>query len=65
MLLCDYCKTKKVGLIPFTCKCDYKNLCTKCLLPFDHNCNYDYKKEWKAKLEKQLPIVVADKLNKI
>jgi AN1-type zinc finger protein 5/6 len=62
---CEHCKTKKVGIIPFTCKCEYKNLCAKCRLPFDHNCSYDFKKEWKDRLEKVLPVVIADKLNKI
>lgn len=62
---CVHCKTKKVGVIPFTCKCGFKNLCVKCRLPFDHKCTYDYKKEWKDTLEKQLPVVIADKLEKI
>ncbi len=62
---CNYCKTKKVGIIHFTCKCEYKILCVKCRLPFDHNCSFDHKKEWKDKLEKELPLIVAAKLNKI
>jgi hypothetical protein len=62
---CDYCKTKKVGIIPFSCKCDFKILCAKCRLSSDHQCAFDYKKEWKDKLEKQLILVVGDKLNKI
>lgn len=65
MTRCNYCNTKKVGVIPFTCKCGFENLCTKCRLPFDHSCTFDFKKEGKITLEKQLPLIIADKLNKI
>lgn len=65
MPACNHCKTKKVGIISFTCKCEYKILCVNCRLPFDHNCSFDHKKEWKDKLEKELPLIVAAKLNKI
>jgi hypothetical protein len=65
MVLCEYCKIKKVGIIQFPCKCEYKKLCIKCRLPCDHNCSYDCKKEWKEKLEKNLPIIIGDKLTKV
>jgi hypothetical protein len=64
-MLCEYCKKKKVGIINFPCKCEYKNLCMKCRLPSDHNCQFDYKQEWKEELKKQMPVIVADKINKI
>ncbi len=65
MTKCEHCKTKKVGLEPFTCKCEYKKLCIYCHLPSNHNCTFDYKQEWKNKLKKELPVVIADKLNRI
>lgn len=64
-MLCEHCKKKKVGIIIFTCKCEYKNLCMNCRLPSDHNCKYDFKQEWKDELKKQLPVVTAEKVNKI
>ncbi len=63
--LCEYCKKKKVGIMPFSCKCDYKNLCTNCRFPDQHKCTFDYKKEWREKLEKANPVVVKDKLERI
>lgn len=65
MPICDHCKTKKVGSVSFVCKCNYKTLCIKCRYPFVHNCSYDFKNEWKNNLEKNLPVVIADKLTKI
>jgi hypothetical protein len=64
MVRCNHCKTKKL-VIYFTCKCEYNNLCIKCRIPNSHNCTYDYNKEWKCSLEKALPLIVADKMNKI
>lgn len=34
---CDNCR-KKVNLISFECKCNYKTLCNNCKLPEYHNC---------------------------
>jgi hypothetical protein len=62
---CDHCKIKKVGLVPFSCRCGYQNLCVKCRDPFEHKCEYDYKKEGREQLQKMLPVIVADKLNRI
>jgi hypothetical protein len=59
---CNNCK-KKIGIMNFSCRCDYKNLCSKCLS--NHNCNFDYKKDWKESLTKRLPVVIADKIEKI
>ena len=65
MKLCEYCKKKKINLIPFSCKCLYKNLCMKCRLPSNHNCTYDFHTEWKQKLEKELPLIIGNKLERI
>ncbi len=65
MKTCEHCKKKKVNLIPFSCRCLYKNLCMKCRLPSDHNCNFDYREEFKNRLEKELPQIVAIKIDKI
>lgn len=55
---------KKIGLLGFECKC--KNMfCSMHLNPETHNCNYDFKKEQKERLEKQLVKVVNDKVIKI
>lgn len=64
MTFCEYCR-KKTGLIPFSCKCNYKNLCTKCRLPFDHNCSWDFKTEGQKNLEKELCLAKVDKVIKI
>jgi AN1-type zinc finger protein 5/6 len=55
---------KKIGLLGFECKC--KNMfCSMHLNPESHNCNYDFKKEQKDRLEKQLVKVVNDKVIRI
>jgi hypothetical protein len=65
MTSCEHCKKKKIGIIVFSCKCTYKNLCSKCRLPSDHMCTYDYKKEWKDKLSLEMVTIVRDKIIKI
>ena len=57
---CTVCN-KKVGLIPFTCKCnDSFKFCSKHRL--DHDCTFDYRKEQLDKLMKENPKVVAPKI---
>ena len=63
--LCDNCNKKKVGVISFNCKCEKKSLCVGCRLPDQHNCTYDFKKEWKKKLVIANPVVIKDKLERI
>ena len=61
---CDVCNKKvPISYLAFirSCKCD-KHLCSKHKFPEDHKCTYDYKSEQKEKLEKDLPLVVADKV---
>jgi predicted nucleic acid binding AN1-type Zn finger protein len=60
---CCVCK-KKVGIIPFTCKCDEKKVfCSK--HRHDHNCTYDYKKEFQEKFTKENPVIKPSKIIKV
>jgi len=34
-------------------------------MPEDHNCTYDFKKEYQTKLKNDNPIVIGDKMEKI
>ena len=61
---CDFCN-KKAGVMPFSCRCDFKKLCPKCRLPEKHNCKFDYKTTGKEEILKANPIVIADKLVRI
>ncbi len=51
MKKCQKCKKKK--LIIITCKCG-KNFCLLHKCPEEHKCSFDYKKENKENLTKQL-----------
>ena len=63
MPLCSNCNKRKLPLLPFTCECNDKlQLCTKCRMPEDHNCKYDFKSEARKKLEKENPRVIACKM---
>ena len=59
-LRCKNCN-KKLGLIPFSCKCNY-SFCSKCRYPEEHNCEYNFKKHDKDILKKKLVKVVAKKI---
>lgn len=63
---CENCK-KKVNLIYFECKCEYKTLCINCKMPEFHKCKSleEFKKEAKEVLNKNNPVIVSDKLIKI
>ena len=66
VLKCLYCKIRKISSIfSYSCKCGLKNLCQYCKMPEDHKCTFDFIKEGRDKLEKDNPIVISDKLNKI
>jgi len=58
---CHICN-KKMGLIPFNCKCD-NQFCTLCRYPETHNCTYDWKKEGIDKLIKENPKVIGKKVD--
>lgn len=57
-------KCKKKCFISFKCKCE-KIFCTKCKLPEDHNCTFNFKEAGKDKLKQQLIKVENNKINKI
>ena len=55
---------KKVGYYGFKCKCQ-KIFCINHRQATQHACQYDYKAEAKAQLEKLNPLVVSEKIKKI
>lgn len=60
---CFTCR-KRVGLTGFDCRCG--NLfCGIHRYSDKHNCTYDYKTEAAAKIRKENPVVVADKIQRI
>ncbi|XP_039944808.1 AN1-type zinc finger protein 5-like isoform X3 [Hirundo rustica] len=60
---CFICR-KKVGLTGFDCRCG--NLfCGLHRYSDKHNCPYDYKAEAAAKIRKENPVVVAEKIQRI
>ncbi|XP_076855146.1 AN1-type zinc finger protein 5a [Brachyhypopomus gauderio] len=60
---CFTCR-KRVGLTGFDCRCG--NLfCGIHRYSDKHNCTYDYKAEAAAKIRKENPMVVADKIQRI
>lgn len=60
---CYMCR-KRVGLTGFDCRCG--NLfCGIHRYSDKHNCPYDYKAEAAAKIRKENPVVVADKIQRI
>jgi hypothetical protein len=63
---CENCK-KKVNLMTFECKCNFKILCINCKLPESHLCQSmdKFKEEAKNTLKKNNPIVISEKLIKI
>ena len=61
-LRCHYCN-KKLKMIYFTCKCNYK-LCDKHLNPHSHNCSYDAKKAKSEEIKKNNP-KLGSKIEKI
>ena len=49
---CTNC-SKKTGIYGHKCKCTY-NFCTKCRLPENHECDFDFRKHDKEVLAKRL-----------
>jgi hypothetical protein len=60
---CFSCR-KKVGLTGFKCRCGYV-YCGEHRYSDKHECDHDYKTEAKELLEKNNPMVVASKLDRI
>ena len=58
---CAHCKAKIKGMVN-TCECDKKQLCLKCRLPENHECDYDFHTEQKKRLEKTLIKVENEKI---
>lgn len=61
---CNYCN-KKLGIVVYGCKCEFKSLCVKCKYPENHKCSFDFVAEGKKKLAEKNPIIKFDKLIKI
>jgi hypothetical protein len=59
---CQHCKRKT--LLKITCKC-HLVVCFDCRHPEQHKCVFDYQKEYREKLEKDNPVIVSEKLEKI
>ena len=60
---CNICN-KKAGLVPFTCKCDKdKVFCSK--HRHDHQCTFDYRKEFQERILEENPVIKHDKLPKV
>ncbi len=60
IIRCKKCN-KKCSLDNYKCKCN-EIFCLNHRLPFDHNCNYNYKIEQMKKIENNNPIVKPIKL---
>ena len=61
---CFHCG-KKIGVIKFECKCSTLKLCSKCRLPENHNCQFNFKEENRVRLEEKLVKVEFAKVVKI
>lgn len=60
---CFQCR-KKVGLLGFTCKCDFV-FCSSHRYPKEHQCKFDHASVTRNQLTKQNPLIQAPKLDKI
>ncbi|GAA6109837.1 AN1-type zinc finger protein 5a [Tachysurus ichikawai] len=60
---CFTCR-KRLGLTGFDCRCG-QLFCGIHRYSDKHNCTYDYKAEAAAKIRKENPVVVADKIQRI
>lgn len=61
-IACSMCR-KKI-LFEYKCPCE-KNFCVKCRVPEIHKCTFDFHTNYKKRLEKENPIVIGEKLDKI
>lgn len=60
---CALCR-KKVGLTGFVCRCG-NTYCGSHRYSDQHNCQFDYKASAQAKIRKENPVVVGEKIKKI
>jgi hypothetical protein len=62
---CVYCKSK-LKIVHYNCRCsDSKKFCSKCRLPENHECDYDFQTNSKKILQKELIKVEYEKIIKI
>jgi hypothetical protein len=60
---CNKCN-KKLKLTAFKCKCD-EYYCDAHVFSTCHDCPFDYKKQGKERLEKNNPLIMHKKIDKI
>jgi len=60
---CAVCR-KKIGLTGFRCRCD-NDYCSLHRYSDQHDCQFDYKANAQAKIRKENPVVVGEKIKKI
>jgi len=60
---CASCR-KRVGLTGFYCRCG-KLFCGLHRYSDQHECDFDYKSDAQAKIRKENPVIVGEKINKI
>ena len=62
---CAYCKSK-LKIVHYNCRCsNSKKFCSKCRLPENHECDYDFQTNSKKILQKELIKVEYEKIIKI
>ena len=61
---CKSCKKKIISGMEYKCRCD-EVYCTRCRMPEDHVCSFDWKTFQKEKLKKDNPVVQDAKIEKI
>lgn len=64
MVRCQQCRKKLRLAQQIQCKCGI-TLCSKHRPVDEHSCNFDFRKEYKEKLEKENKSVVAKKIESI
>ena len=57
-------KCQKKTLVINNCKCD-NNYCLNCLPYYNHNCNYNWKKDKKDILQNSNPVISFSKIQTI
>ena len=63
---CLFCKIRKISsLFSYSCRCGLNNLCQYCKMPEDHKCTFDFREEEKKRIDKNNPIIIGNKLDKM
>ena len=60
---CNKCN-KKLKLTAFKCKCD-EYFCDAHIFSACHDCPFDYKKQGRDRLEKNNPVIIHKKIDKV